>query len=187
MRVPLASTGLREKDIEAAVGVLRSGNLTMGQKVKEFESSMAEYLEVKHFVMVNSGSSANLAMVEALMRPATTEPLLRVGDGVLVPAIAWPTTVWPIVQLGLTPIFVDIDPATLSMDLGKAQKLVDNNPNVRALLPIHVLGYGIPGNLLSEFASRNNLVLINDVCESLGSWPQNAQAGTAGLAGSFSF
>lgn len=187
MRVPLASTGLREKDIEAAVAVLRSGNLTMGQKVKEFESRMAEYLRVKHFVMVNSGSSANLAMIEALMRPAKKEPLLRAGDGVLVPAIAWPTTVWPIVQLGLTPIFVDIDPTNLAMDLLEAQKIVDADPNIRALFPIHVLGYGLSGDLLANFAQSNNLILINDVCESLGSWPLNSHAGTAGLAGSFSF
>ena len=69
MRVPLASSGLRESDIELINQVLRSGNLTMGTEVKNFEKLMCEYLKVKHFVMVNSGSSANLLMFEALLRP----------------------------------------------------------------------------------------------------------------------
>jgi CDP-6-deoxy-D-xylo-4-hexulose-3-dehydrase len=91
MKIPLASLGLREKDIIAAQNVLNSQNLTMGSKVKDFETAMAQYLHVKHFVMVNSGSSANLAIFEALLRPSTGEPLLKIGDGVLVPAVAWPT------------------------------------------------------------------------------------------------
>ena len=101
MRVPLASSGLRSQDISAAVEVLESGFLTMGKKVAEFEHLMANYLHVKNFIMMNSGSSANLAIFEAMLRPSKGKPLLRVGDGVLVPAIAGPTTIWLIVQLGL--------------------------------------------------------------------------------------
>ena len=104
MKIPLASSGLREVDILAINRVLRSGNLTMGAQVKDFENQMARYLNVQHFVMVNSGSSANLAIFEALLRPAYNEPQLQVGDAVLVPAVAWPTTVWPILQLGLKPV-----------------------------------------------------------------------------------
>ena len=100
MKVPLASTGLRAEDISAAISVLNSGNLTMGGKVSQFESQMASYLHVKHFVMMNSGSSANLAIIEALLRPTSKEPYLNQGNGVLVPAIAWPTTIWPLIQLG---------------------------------------------------------------------------------------
>jgi len=109
MRIPLASSGLRQKDIDQLNIVLNSGKLTMGEEVKKFENLMAEYLGVNHFVMMNSGSSANLAMLEALMRPTKSSPILAPGDGVLVPAIAWPTTIWPLVQLGLKPIFVDVD------------------------------------------------------------------------------
>lgn len=187
MRVPLASTGLRPKDIEAAVDVMSSGQLTMGLKVRNFETQMASYLGVKHFVMVNSGSSANLAIVEALLRPAVGKPSLVSGDGVLVPAIAWPTTVWPLVQLGLDPVFVDIDPKTLAMDLGSAAEAISRNPHVKALFPIHVLGLGISHLDLDEFAKLHELVLINDVCESLGSWDGRVHAGTSGTAGSFSF
>lgn len=188
MRVPLASIGLRDRDIESAIEVLRSGNLTMGAKTATFEQMMAHYLEVKHFVMVNSGSSANLAMIEALLRPTKRKPFLNPGDGVLVPAIAWPTTIWPLIQLNLKPYFVDVSIESIGMDLTKAQELIDNSKGaIKALFPIHPLGNGLDSKTLNAFADVNNLVLINDVCESLGSWDQEGHVGTAGMAGSFSF
>jgi CDP-6-deoxy-D-xylo-4-hexulose-3-dehydrase len=188
MRVPLASSGLREKDISAAIETLNSGNLTMGKKVKEFELAMAKYLGTEYFVMMNSGSSANLAIFEALMRPSKNKPRLNAGDGVLVPAIAWPTTIWPIVQFGLKPMFTDIRIDTIGIDLVEAQKLIDLNPNkIKAIFPIHPLGYAIDDHELRNFSEKNNLVLINDVCESLGSWRNGKHAGTTGLASSYSF
>jgi CDP-6-deoxy-D-xylo-4-hexulose-3-dehydrase len=188
MRVPLASSGLRKSDIDAVMRVLESGNLTMGKEVKNFEAKMSKYLGVKHFVMVNSGSSANLLMIEALMRPAVSKPKLNLGDSVLVPAIAWPTTIWPLIQLGLNPLFVDVDANTLALDLEAAQKLIDSSRiPVKGIFPIHPLGYAIPPSELKKFTSRNELILINDVCESLGSWSEGKHAGTTGLASSFSF
>lgn len=188
VRVPLASSGLRNSDINLVTKVLHSGNLTMGSEVKNFEKLMCEYLKVKHFIMVNSGSSANLLMLEALLRPTKSKPRLHPGDAVLVPAIAWPTTIWPIIQLGLIPIFVDVDPKTLALDLYKAQDLIDKaRISVAGIFPIHPLGYAIPPSMLDSFVARNNLILINDVCESLGSWSEGAHAGTTGIAGSFSF
>ena len=168
--------------------VLESGNLTMGKEVKNFEAKMSKYLGVKHFVMVNSGSSANLLMIEALMRPAVSKPKLNLGDSVLVPAIAWPTTIWPLIQLGLNPLFVDVGPNTLALDLQAAQQLIDSSRiPVKGIFPIHPLGYAIPPSELEKFTSRNELILINDVCESLGSWSEGKHAGTTGLASSFSF
>lgn len=188
MKIPLASSGLRQCDIDAAVEVLNSGNLTMGSKVKQFESEMAEYLGVKHFVMVNSGSSANLAIFEALLRPSRGMPRLNPGDAVLVPAIAWPTTIWPIIQLGLNPIFIDIDLETLAIDLKEAQSFIDKSGiPIRAIFPIHPLGRALNHDQLSKFSESNNLILINDVCESLGSWDGKSHAGTCGIASSYSF
>ena len=156
MRVPLASSGLRDSDIEAVIRVLKSGNLTMGAEVKRFEEKMSTYLGTEHFVMVNSGSSANLLMIEALMRPAVSRPRLNPGDSVLVPAIAWPTTVWPLIQLGLNPLFVDVDPENLALDLHSAQALIDSSRiPVRGIFPIHPLGYAIPPSILSDFALQN--------------------------------
>ena len=188
MKIPLTSSGLRQQDIQAAIEVLQSGNLTMGNQVRNFERQVAKYLNVKHFIMMNSGSSANLAMFEALMRPTQSAPLLKPGDGVLVPVIAWPTTIWPIIQLGLQPVFVDVDPETFALDLDKAQIALDSSgQSVRAIFPIHPLGKAIDPDKLEEFSRTNNLVLINDVCESLGSWVGTKHAGTSGLGGSFSF
>ena len=188
MRVPLASSGLRDSDIETVLRVLKSGNLTMGSEVKNFERKMASYLGVKHFIMVNSGSSANLLMIEALIRPAVSKPRLNPGDSILVPAIAWPTTIWPLIQLGLNPLFVDVDPRTLALDLRAAQELIDTSRiPVRGLFPIHPLGRAIPPSELNAFARKNDLVLINDVCESLGSWSEGKHTGTEGIAGSYSF
>lgn len=188
MRVPLASSGLRSQDIEAAIAVLQSGNLTMGRKVIEFETMMASYLGVNHFVMMNSGSSANLAIFEAMLRPSQGKPLLRAGDGVLVPAIAWPTTIWPVVQLGLKPIFVDVDSETLALDLGVATQAIKSaDCSVRAIFPIHPLGRALDSNNFDRFAKENNLTYISDVCESLGSFQNGVHAGTTGLASSFSF
>ena len=188
MQVPLASSGLRKSDINAVIRVLESGNLTMGNEVKNFESKMSKYLGVKHFVMVNSGSSANLLMVEALMRPAVSKPRLNPGDSILVPAIAWPTTIWPLIQLGLNPLFVDVDPKTLALDLNAAQQLIESSRiPVKGIFPIHPLGYAIPPSMLEAFVTKNDLILINDVCESLGSWSEGKHAGTTGVASSFSF
>jgi CDP-4-dehydro-6-deoxyglucose reductase, E1 len=189
MRIPLASSGLRDSDIDLVMGVLKSGNLTMGKEVKRFEKLMSDYLQAEHFIMVNSGSSANLAMIEALIRPTKSKPMLNHGDCVLVPAIAWPTTIWPLIQLGLNPIFIDISPKTLALDLDAAQKFIDESGiHIRGIFPIHPLGYAIPNRALEEFVGRNDLILINDVCESLGSWDsENRHAGSAGIASSYSF
>lgn len=188
MRVPLAASGLRPKDIEKAIDVLNSGYLTMGKNVQEFESAMAQYLQVDSFVMMNSGSSANLAIFEALLRPTKGNAKLLPGDGVLVPAIAWPTTIWPIIQLGLRPIFVDVDPITLGIDFNLSRKLiVDPKNKVKAIFPIHPLGRTLDDLIIDSLCLEFNLVNISDVCESLGSWLNGKHAGTSGLAGSFSF
>jgi CDP-6-deoxy-D-xylo-4-hexulose-3-dehydrase len=188
MKVPLASSGLRPVDIDAAINVINSGNLTMGENVLSFETQMASYLGVSHFTMMNSGSSANLAIFEALLRPAIGEPHLLPGDGVIVPAIAWPTTIWPIIQLGLKPIFVDIDANTLGIDLHKTEVLIGKKENnVKAIFPIHPLGRALDNKKILEICNKYNLILLNDVCESLGSWLDGKHTGTSGLAGSFSF
>jgi len=188
IKVPLASTGFRQNEIEAVARVLSSGNLTMGSEVAAFESEMAQYLGVEHFVMVNSGSSANLLMIEALLRPSQGSGRMSSGDGVLVPAIAWPTTIWPLIQLGLTPVFVDIDPNTLAMDLSEAKTAIKKfEGKITGIFPIHPLGLALQSEELDSFAKEFNLTQINDVCESLGAWADSYHAGTKGLMSSFSF
>jgi CDP-6-deoxy-D-xylo-4-hexulose-3-dehydrase len=187
VKIPLASLGFTEPDIEAAIEVLRTGELTIGKKVAEFEMEMAKYLNVKHFIMVNSGSSANLAIIESLVRPSSGEPLLPIGSRVIVPAIAWPTTVWPIIQLGLEPVFVDIDQRTLGLDLTETRKILEKDRSIKALMIIHPLGLCLDGEELKQLCNDFELILLEDNCESLGSGFNGEMAGTLGTAGSFSF
>ena len=187
MKIPLASSGLRPIDIQAADRVLNSGFLTMGKNVKQFENEMADYLGCKHFVMVNSGSSANLAMLEALLRPSSGIPYLLPGDKVLVPAIAWPTTIWPVLQLGLEPEFVDIDEETLAIDLNQADEKLAKDRSIKAIFIIHPMGRAIDHKLLENLVTKYKIQVINDVCESLGSFIDGKHAGNSGIASSFSF
>jgi CDP-6-deoxy-D-xylo-4-hexulose-3-dehydrase len=187
-RVPLASTGLRQKDINAVAAVLSSGRLTMGEKVKIFEKQMASYLGVRFFVMVNSGSSANLLILESLLRPTSRSPLLSPGDGVIVPAIAWPTTVWPIIQLGLNPIFVDIEPSTIGLSVEAADELLSKTKiPAKAVFPIHPIGLALDQDQLTVLTQKHDLIEISDVCESLGARFNGHHAGSQSLAFSVSF
>ena len=159
----------------------------MGKNVKQFENEIADYLGSKHFIMVNSGSSANLAMLEGLLRPSSGKPYLIPGDKVLVPAIAWPTTIWPVIQLGLVPEFVDIDETTLAIDINQASEKLSKDSSIKAMFIIHPMGRGIDNRLLDELIIKYNIQIINDVCESLGSFIDGKHAGSSGIASSFSF
>jgi len=175
---------------KAIDSVLNSGNLTMGSEVAKFEEAMAREVGSKHFLMVNSGSSANLLMIEALLRPVKDKPKLLPGDAVLVPAVAWPTTVWPIIQLGLNPIFVDVDKDTLAMDPLQAKSLLEkqDGAKIRALFLIHPLGLAVDMAAFEELAAAHNLILLSDVCESLGARSLNGKAaGSASVMRSYSF
>jgi CDP-6-deoxy-D-xylo-4-hexulose-3-dehydrase len=188
-QVPLATISLGGEEISAALDVLKSGNLTLGRQVEEFENEMAAYLGVKHFVMANSGSSANLLMFEALVRPARGEPRLRPGDGVFVPAIAWPTTIWPVVQLGLVPIFIDVEPETLAMDpvLIERYLKLSGLSMTKAMFLIHPLGLALDMERYFKLANEYGLTVISDVCESLGAKADSKPAGSGSLMSSFSF
>lgn len=185
MRYPLSSPNALHPDaIEAGCASLRSGQFTMGPAVARFEAAMAQRIGSKHAVMVNSGSSANLLAIEALMRPCYGEPKLQPGDEVLVPALSWSTTVFPLVQLGLVPVFVDSDPHTLAMDLGHAEEMLSGK--TKALVLIHVLGCPADDDYES-FCQKYGLVLIEDCCESMGALARDGvSVGRRGLMGTFS-
>lgn len=181
---PLAQSTFAADEIAAAKAVLDSGRMTMGKQTRRFEAEFARWTGASHAIMVNSGSSANLLMTEALLRRSTTNAKLRAGDEVLVPALAWPTTVWPLLQLGLVPVLVDIDPHSMAIDLQSAQSAMTSR--TRAMFLIHVLGQMPVMKPYLDYCARNRLVLIEDVCESLGAHDRGLHAGTLGLMASFS-
>jgi len=185
LRYTLGADNLGNEEIEAAIRVLKSGRLTMGPIVKEFETALARWIGVRHAVMVNSGSSANLLLVDALLRrsnPALAP--LKTGDEVLVPALSWPTTVWPLMQLGLVPVYVDVDPETLALSLDSAARAL--SPRTRAVFLIHVLGQACEMAPYLDFCSQHRLTLIEDCCESFGSFNRGQHVGTFGLGGTLS-
>lgn len=109
MRVLLALNSLTNQDIEIAISVLTSGNLaTRGNQVIEFDKQMADHLYFDSFVMVSSESPANLDLFKAQFSPSKGRPRLKLGDGVLVPSIAWPTTIWLLTHLALVLILVNV-------------------------------------------------------------------------------
>lgn len=181
----LAADTIGPEEIAAAKAVLDSGQFTMGDRVREFERDFAEWVGASHAIMVNSGSSANLLIADSLLRNTSSRQLLEAGDEVLVPGLAWPTTVWPLAQLGLTPVFVDVDPATLAIDIESARSAI--GPRTRGMFVIHPLGRAIDGPMYADFCATEGLQLIEDCCESLGAHWSRAHVGTTGLAGSFSF
>ena len=179
----LASTSWDSEEITVAHKLLVSGELTMGPEVKEFEEQFAKYVGTKYAVMFNSGSSANLAMLAALKYVKNSK--LTNGDHVIVPAVSWSTTYYPINQLGFVLDFVDIDINTLNIDPIEVEKRISSK--TKAIFTVNLLGN--PSNLqaLSEIADKHNLILLEDNCESLGASVNDHRAGSFGSMSSHSF
>jgi len=171
-------------EIKAAVDVLLSTNVTMGPKVKGFEREYADAFGFKYAIMNNSGSSANLLAVAAMVNPATPERL-NPGDEVIVPALSWSTTIWPVVQCGLKPVIVDIDPRTLNIDPNEVERAI--SPRTRAIMPVHVYGNPCDMSALADICRRRGLQLIEDCCEALGASYDGIPVGRFGRVGTFSF
>ncbi len=184
LKYPLASTTFGREEIEAAKAVLDSNQFTMGERVKTFENEFAEWTGAKHALMVNSGSSSNLLMVDVMIRRSKGGAPWKKGDEVLVPALAWPTTVWPLVQLGLVPVYVDVDPKTLAIDLESARSVL--TPKTKGMFLIHVLGQCADMGAILGFCHENGIALLEDNCESLGANFDGTAAGTFGVTGSYS-
>ena len=136
-RYPLLQRGFSSKDISEGIKVLRSGQITMSKKTLKFEKEFAKKIGAKYAVMVNSGSSANLLAAFASCNPMRKNVFKR-GDEVLIPAICWSTSLWPFVQSGLKPIFVDTDVNTLNKNIDDLEKKITKKTKV--LVIVHVLG-----------------------------------------------
>jgi len=184
VRLPLHVPSYGADEVNEAIDSLLSTRVTMGDKVRRFEQLWAEYLGVGEAVMVNSGSSANLVAVSALVNPAFPRPLAP-GDEVIVPAVAWSTTYFPLVNAGLVPVLVDVDLDTFTMDPDAAARAI--GPRTRALLPVHLLGNACDMRALGALADRHGLLMIEDSCEAHGARFEGKPVGTFGAMGTFSF
>lgn len=182
MHYPLASTTWDEAEYAAMQRVIQSGMFSMGKEVATFEKQFAEWVGSRFAVMVNSGSSANLAMIAALM--FRKQGALQAGDEVIVPAVSWSTTYYPLQQYGLKVKFVDIDPRTLNIDVEQLTAAI--GPQTRAILTVNLLGNPNDFNWISQVIAGRDILLLEDNCESMGATLAGKQAGTFGLMGTYS-
>ena len=171
-------------EINAALECMLTTYVTQGAKVKKFESEFNKYVGLGHGVMNNSGSSANLLALAALANPATPDGL-KPGDEVIVPALSWSTTVWPIVQMNLVPVIVDIDPKTFNIDPAEIERAI--GPKTRAVMIVPVYGNPCDMDAICDICDRHNLILIEDCCEALGASYDGKHVGQFGRVATFSF
>ena len=182
MKYELASSSWDEKEILAINKVIEKNDYTMGDAVKQFEADFAKFTGNKYCVMVNSGSSANLLAVAALFY-RKENPLKR-GDEVIVPAVSWATTYYPLYQYGLKLKFVDVDLETLNFDIEELKKAVTDK--TRMIFAVNLLGNPNDYDEIKNIISGKNIILIEDNCESLGGIYKGKQLGSIGLMGTYS-
>ena len=181
---PLLENAFSTNDLMSGIKVIVSGQLTMSKKTQEFEKEFAKKMGSKFALMVNSGSSANLLSVFAASNPARRNRF-NTGDEVLIPSVCWPTSLWPLVQAGLKPIFVDVDKETLNV---RSEDLIKKiTKKTKVIMLVHVLGNSTDVDKIVKVAKRKKIIVIEDTCESLGSTYKNKSLGTFGDFGTYSF
>jgi CDP-6-deoxy-D-xylo-4-hexulose-3-dehydrase len=171
-------------EICEALESLLTTQVTMGAKVRRFEREFSQHFGFPYSMMVNSGSSANLLAVAGLCNPAMANGL-RPGDEVIVPALSWSTTIWPLIQHGLVPVIVDIDPTTLNIDPNEIERAISDK--TRGIMLVHVYGNPCDMDAISQIVERHSLILIEDCCEALDASYGGRPVGSFGRVGTFSF
>jgi CDP-4-dehydro-6-deoxyglucose reductase, E1 len=179
---PLATSTWDDLEIEAIQSVIDSGMFTMGPRVQAFEQQFAAYVGSRYCVMLNSGSSANLLATAALF--FRKQNALMPGDEVIVPAVSWPTTYYPLSQYGLLLKFVDIDLETLNYDLKALEAALTSK--TRLVVAVNLLGNPNDFSAIDRMLQGRDIVLLEDNCESLGANLNGKQTGTFGVMGTFS-
>ena len=183
-RYLLLENGFSKKDLDIGSKILKSGNITMNTETKKFEEAFAKKLNVKYAVMTNSGSSANLLAAFAACNPLRKNRFKK-GDEVIIPALCWPTSLWPLYQTGLKIKFVDINPKTLNVD---ADKLISSvTKKTKVIMLVNILGISSNNQKIKDFARKKNLIILEDNCEALGAKLNKKHLGTFGDFGTFSF
>jgi len=179
---PLATSTWDEEELKAIQSVIDSDKFTMGEFVNTFENNFGKFIKRKYCVMVSSGSAANLLSIASLFY--TKKPRLKIGDEVIVPAVSWSTTFFPLQQFGLKLKFVDIDLNTLNYDLESLESSISSK--TRMIVAVNLLGNPNDFDKINNIIKNKNIILFEDNCESLGAEFKGKQTGTFGLLGTFS-
>jgi len=183
--VPVSGRVFDEEELEFLVNAALDFWLTTGRYADQFEKEFAHFIGVRSASLVNSGSSANLVALSALTSPRLGERRLRPGDEVVTVAAGFPTTVNPIIQCGLVPVFVDVQIPTYNIDVAQLEGALSNR--TRAVVLAHTLGNPFDVEVVTGFASRHDLWLIEDCCDAVGSTYKQRKAGTFGDLATTSF
>jgi len=183
--IPYAGRIYNEKEIISLVDSSLDFWLTAGRFAKQFEEEFAKVLGVKHCILTNSGSSANLLAISALTSTKLGEKRLKPGDEVITTACAFPTTVNPIIQNNLIPVFVDINIGTYNIQVNKIKAAISDK--TKAIFLAHTLGNPFDLDKILEICKKYNLWLIEDNCDALGSKYNGKYTGTFGHIATFSF
>jgi len=178
-----AASSWGTEELDALKHVMDSGFFTMGKRVSEFESVFSTYFGKRYGVMLNSGSSANLIAVASLFFKKNNP--LRPGDEVIVPAVSWATTYYPLQQYGLKLKFVDIDLDTLNMDCSRLTDAITDR--TRMIVGVSILGNPARLDLIKSFADKHELYFLEDNCESMDAELGGQKTGTFGCLNTFSF
>ena len=181
---PIKDSTFRNKDLIEGIKVILSKNVTMSKVTKKFEKVFSKKIRSPYSLMVNSGSSANLLAFQCLINPYRRKRLKK-GDEVLIPSICWSTSLWPIIQCGLKPVFVDVDKENFNINLDDLKKKISKK--TKALMLVHVLGVSTNMEKLTKILKKNRIILVEDVCESIGAKYKNKFLGTFGDFSTFSF
>ncbi|MFU1476512.1 DegT/DnrJ/EryC1/StrS family aminotransferase [Roseovarius sp. C7] len=184
VKFPLATSSWDQAEQEALQRVIASDMFSMGPEVRAFEEQFAQQFGSNHAIMCNSGSSANLLMTAALFYHSDPKLRLERGDEIIVPAVSWSTTYYPLGQYGLRLKFVDIDLETLNYDLDALAEAVSDS--TRAIMVVNLLGNPNDFARIDEIIGGRDIVMIEDNCESMGATFDGKQAGTFGVMGSYS-
>ena len=183
--VPVSGRVFDEKEMNSLVDSALDFWLTSGRFTKSFEQSLGQMMSAKFISLVNSGSSANLLAVTALTSPALGERQLKEGDEVITVAACFPTTLSPVVQNRLVPVFLDVDLPTYNIQASRLEEAL--SPKTKAILIAHTMGNPFDLKQVMEFAKVHRLYVIEDTCDALGSLYDGQWVGTFGDIGTLSF
>ncbi len=181
---PLLSEAFNKKDIICGINVIKSKFITMSKVTRRFEKKFAKKVGSKFALMTNSGSSANLLAISAIVNPMFKRNL-KAGDEVLIPSVCWSTSLWPIIQNNLKPVFVDVEMDTFNISIEQMKKKISKK--TKAIMCVHILGTSANMDKIKKLARLHNLLIIEDTCESLGAKFNNKSLGTFGEFGTYSF
>lgn len=183
--VPVSGKVFDEVELQYLVDSSLDFWLTTGRYALQFQKEFSKFMGVRNAVLVNSGSSANLVALSCLTSPQLGEKALKPGDEVITVAAGFPTTVNPIIQNNLVPVFIDVQIPTYNVDVNYIEAAL--SPRTRAIMIAHTLGNPFDLEAVTEFARQHNLWLVEDCCDAVGATYKGKMVGTFGALATTSF